>query len=297
MTKTNPMRATAQNLPIILLVIAMLLLDAAAVVRVANLRAREASAVSQILIFSLAISQTCLLGMWAGLGRTRTVIRLPIAVAALAGWGQLICVLFARQNAHPWEFHDWDALHISLIAGFVAFVVGVDRMLGSTRLTRIGEPTDNVRIATTPRRFQFTLSEMLQVIAGCGSSLAAATFLCPPIVWPPSYVLGVHFAYAGMFVASGLMAAWAVLYTNFRVWRLGLLAAVTWAMLFAFAAVSDQPWLISEVRIGVWPYLAIVTGALFVCRVSGYRITNGRRERVAPASEVCECGCDATGQR
>jgi hypothetical protein len=287
------MRVTVRDLPIILLVVVMLLLDALAVVRVADGQPGHVSQMNGILIYSLVLSQVWLVGMWAGVGRTRTAIRLPIAVGVLAGWGQLIHVLFVPQNVSLWDFHDWDALHFTLIAGFVAFAIGMSRISGSDHLMRVGEPTEHAGVAAAHRRFQFTLSEMLQVTAGCGASLAIMKFFYPPIEWFPTSVLGVHFAYVGVIVVSGAIASWAVLHTNFRVWRLGVLVLATWAMPFTFAVGRNQPWLITEVSIGVWPFLAFITSALFVGRVCGYRIVGKHSDWVALASEVGQCERDA----
>jgi hypothetical protein len=262
LTNSKPLRTAVRELPIVLLIIAMLLLDAVAVVRVSTGHARELSPISDVLIFSLAYSQAWLLGMWAGLGRTQLLVRLPVVVAALAGWGQLLLILFASFDTA----YSWFVLHFTLIAGFVAFVFGGSRMLGGEHLVRIGESADGGSIETASQRFQFTLSEMLQTVAGCGAALSIVKFFYPSIGWFPREDLAVHIAYAGIYATLGVIATWAILHVDFRSWRLGVLGAAAWAFLIAFAIFSKIS------TIGVWPFLALITGALFVCRASGYRI-------------------------
>ena len=70
-TEANRMRATVRYLPIFLLVVALLLLDVVAF---------WASRANGDLTASFAISQTCLLGIWIGIGNTRIAIRLPVAI-------------------------------------------------------------------------------------------------------------------------------------------------------------------------------------------------------------------------
>jgi len=281
----------------VLLVLALLLLDAAAVVRAVDDQPSHLSRMNGMLIYSLALSQVCLVGMWAGLGRTSTAVRLPIAVASLAAWGQLIRVLLAPKNLGISQIHYWDVAHFTSIAGYVAIVYGISRTVGSTEMIRIGTPTDGARIAVTSRRFQFTISEMLQATAGCGASLAIVKFFYPPIERLPGPVLGVHFAYIGLFAFTGQIAAWAVLHSSFRPWRLGVLGGATWLMLLAFeVATNQQSWLIDEVGICIWPYLTLVTGALYACRVCGYRIVGKHTDRVALASAVGRCERDSTAK-
>ena len=70
------MRATVRYLPIFLLVVVLLLLDVVAF---------WASRANGDLTASFAISQTCLLGIWIGIGNTRIAIRLPVAVCRIGG--------------------------------------------------------------------------------------------------------------------------------------------------------------------------------------------------------------------
>ena len=162
-----PMRPAARNLPIILLVVAMLLLDAVAYVSIVNEEPRHVSSMSGAPIYALALSQACLLGMWAGFGRTRTAIRLPVVVALLAVLIRLICYL-APQYPIPWYFQTSVLLNLGLTAGVVAVAAGLARLLEVARLVRLGETVGGMNAATTWRQFQFSLSQMLQMVASFG---------------------------------------------------------------------------------------------------------------------------------
>ena len=217
--------------------------------------------VSNTPIVVLAFGQSCLLGLWAGIGRTRAAIRLPVVVFVMAVWGQIICILFGPQNSNPWNYQSSVVLDFSLIAGFFAVTFGMSRILGSTRLIFAAEPADTTAIATVERRFQFTISEMLQTVAGCGAVLSIIKLFYPPIEWFPVSALAVESAFVGLYVISGALAMWAVLHVDFRTWRLGVLAAATWiSMVAAAVAQSDNPSLDRGANLCIWPYLTLVSG-------------------------------------
>jgi hypothetical protein len=246
------MRATVRDLPIVLLVLAMLLLDVVAF---------WASRASGDLTASFAISQTCLLGIWIGIGNTRFAIRLPVAVFALGALIRLVC-------QYPAEATLID-LYLGLTTGWTAFVVGGVRILASIRLITVGESTDASDNSFHWRRFQFTLSQMLQTVVGVSAALAILKFVYPPIDLSSNEVVRGRFVEIGVFVTLGLIATWVMLATKFRIWRLGALVAA--AILVAIASNNAVAGIQPDVSTAISPFLAFFVGAMCVCRACGYR--------------------------
>lgn len=282
---TDQMRPLARNLPILLLVVAILFVDNALFVGVAGHPGHvlDDPPLHATATLAFVLCEACLLGIWAAVGRTRTVFRL-LAVAAIALGLIRFTEFLDPRHPNPWFYRTSVFWHISLVVGSFAAALGIGRLRGSLQLRRISEKATGG--ATGPRPFRFTISDMLRAVASCCAVLAIVKFSYPRTVLLPRNILAVQIAYAEIFVIPGLIAIWATLGTNLRIWKLGVLAAAAWGITCSFSAIDPERWVNTGESLGIWLYLALVTGSLLVFRICGFRIIDPRQKM--PTAQAVE---------
>lgn len=145
--------------PVVLLVVVCLMVDIAQVLLLQQARGE----ISTLWFMLPIISQVGLLGVWAGLGRSRALVRLPLVVAAIA------ILAYSPQLSFrlTWE-SDFEYFFVPLVsmAALTAGGLAVGRAIGFG-LVRTTDPSGNPH-AMPKARFQISLRDILVATAEIG---------------------------------------------------------------------------------------------------------------------------------
>jgi hypothetical protein len=208
---------------------------------------------------ALILAQVALVALWAGLGRARTWIRLPVAAAGIVYLGTVWSLILRHLSIQIYS--------LTVLAGCLmwAGTVVVRRLRAQLVLAAAGGPE--------PEGLQFTIRHLLILtfLVACltaGGKAAAPHFL-------PASLLVIIVLSGVSFTAVGLAAMWAMLGER-RPWLrciATILIAAGFALLVKFVHPSQMyEWLCVLMMEAIWLLLS-----LYVVRRCGYRLVSVRR--------------------
>jgi hypothetical protein len=258
-------------------VVVILALDALAIV----LRfASEGPPSDSNWVAGLALSQAVLIGAWAGLGNAPMVARLPAATLAT---GLLIRLIGLAMHV-PEPANPVVTIEVGGLVAFVAGLFAVGRLVGIRVIT-----LEAINAESDPenwsRHWQFSLSQLLQMVAGWSLVLAILRWVFPPLISLPQFQanrLPIELPMiAGFFGGPMFVGVWAMLRIGKLAFRVALFAGILILLTFLFAPAFGAPR--GELMLSVFlVYAAIIFVALLVCRLSGFRVV--RRKLRLPNS-------------
>jgi hypothetical protein len=230
----------------------------------------------EMVIIGLAFGETVLVGAWAALGTLRVVFRLPMAVLAT---GVLIrFILVAFEADHPAIGRVM--LAVGGLTASVAGALGLARAVG-VRLTLVS--ATGAFGERNVHRFQFSLSQLLQIVACWSLALTILRWLFPPLNsisqddadWVKKE-LPVFIAFFG---APVLIGVWVFLSGKKPLVRISIFTVLLPALAYPFRSLLGEP--SDEVIHIYFVCSAVLIAALLTARLSGYRVS--RAIRVTPA--------------
>jgi hypothetical protein len=220
-------------------------------------------------LVGLTLSQPSLLAIWVAMGRKGPLWRCSAIVAVIVGWS---VAWRARFAANALEV----GVALLVQAGFIIGVLGLARLVGAGVVcaTEAGR-------ALSPRKFQFTLRQLLVLMTLLAIAMGLIRWFGPPEApsvlrrWRSVLELG---AFTGSGAAVTLAALWAALGVGWPALRLLFLASIV------AAAVTGLAYLLpASASRDLWVLLAsqslLVFVSLLVVRMAGYRLAwrAGRR--------------------
>ncbi len=264
------------KLPVATLMVAIVGVDALAL----GLRfASEGSPSKSNWVVGLALSQAVLIGTWAGLGNAPLVVRLPAATLAT---GLLIRFIVLAQEVPEFAVV-MVTIDIGGLTAIVASVFAAGRLFG-IRLRSIEPANAGRELETRPQRWQFSLSQLLQLVAGWSLALAILRWVFPPLTslpHPQGHSLSTELLiFTGFFGLPMPLGVWAFLNSEKPAVRIILFVALLTLLACLFAPALGAP--TAEVVVAFVAYAAIVLAALVVARLSDYRVG---RQKLAPARQ------------
>jgi hypothetical protein len=252
---------------------AVLAAHVTAAVLLAALIGRVNGEIGLLATTAVPVSQATLLALWAALSRVRSYVRIPLAIAGLAG------VWFVESRSLDWTSDDWrSAAHAGMFAVQATLVFAVAQCAG--RWT--GRPLRHEGGSPAKMRFQFTLGALLAWAVAIGVLLGLGKAALAGSGWTRDVVSGQLFRHGlviGVYNASyGLLIAWAVLVRRRRwAWRLPI--ALVFASLLAW---SEGPVLEalcqSNGSVGVLGWIGWSTFQVFYLSASLVFIAISRRD-------------------
>jgi hypothetical protein len=212
--------------------------------------------------FALIFAQVALVALWAGLGRARLWIRLPVAAAAVGYLGTVLGVGLSGVGIETYT--------VTALAGCLMWAVtmAVRRFRARLVLAEAGCPV--------PEGLQFTIRHLFILTGLVACLVAGGRMAAPDFPATRLLLLLVIIALVGVsFAAVGLAAMWAMLGER-RPWLrciATVLIAAGFALLLKFVHPSQMhEWVCILIMEAIWLLLS-----LYVVRRCGYRLVSVRR--------------------
>ena len=228
---------------------------------------------------ALALSQTALVAIWAGFGRSYVAIRVATLMGTAVGWGALLVSSLEWFGSAPWSemaFSVWTST-LSCQALMICLPLGLARLSGFG----IASPGDNAGRAGPLRRFQFSIANLLAWTTAVAVILGFVSCLREPFRQAAKASGGISWVPLSKFcfgqAVVGLAVLWGALGTGRRGWRAAALVGAFVAAIFVHDRWADMT-IDSVSRYGQLCLLdaALIFGPLWVFRVAGYRVIVGR---------------------